>query len=631
MRRILLSLGLIISVSTFGQVIAPNDTFICQGGPLTLTANYLGGGGASNYNDSIIPYFWESATLSNSYNGPDDQHSGIVNIGFDFCFYGSTYSQLVVSTNNYITFDLTYANNFSNWVTSAVPNANEPLAAIMGPWLDINPATGGTVTYGTLGTAPFRKFVASFNNVPMFSCTSLLYKGQIVIYETTNIIETHIENLPLCASWNSGNSVHGLQNETGSQAYTVTGRNNTPYSLINEGRRFYGAGNTSVIWYDENLMVLDTGISVNVNPTQSATYYVGLDCGGIQDTVNVIIGSIGAAFTIQDESCFSSNDGLATVSLPNNNGLWDLTWTNIFGAVLQTDSNTSGNVSLGGLDAGAYFVEMYDQVNDCSVVDTLYINQPPPIVLNEQVTNAYCDNENGSILLALSGGYGDLTFSWLDGTSELNRVDLMPGDYTIVVSDSIGCDTTVTFSIINEFPATADFTVNPNTGLAPLEISTNNLSSGATSYVWNFGNGDSSVEESPDYVYTENGLYELTLVALDSVSGCSDTMTVLIDVSSDPRVAMPNVFTPGGAYPYYNAITANDSTSNIAEFTGVIYNRWGKKVYEWTDWSANSSGWDGSVGGAKASEGVYYYTVKAVGNNEKVIEKSGHLTLFRND
>ena len=631
MRRILLSFLVLLGYLSSAQVIAPNDTFVCQGGPLTLTANYLGGGGASSYSDSLIPYFWEPALLSSSYNGPDDQHSGVTSIGFDFCFYGNTYTQLVVSTNNYLTFDLSNAGGFSPWATEAIPSPIEPLAAIMGPWVDINPATGGSVTYGTLGTAPFRKFVASFNNVPMFSCTNLLYKGQIVIYETTNIIETHIENLPLCSSWNSGNSVHGLHNETGTQAYTVAGRNNTPYTVVNEGRRFYGSGNTAVIWYDQNLMVLDTGVTIQVIPTQSTTYYVGLDCGGIQDTVNVIIGSIGASFSVQDESCFSNNDGIATVSLPNNNGLWDLTWTNIFGNVLQTDNNTSGNVSLSGLDAGAYFVEMYDQVNDCAVIDTVYINQPPPIVLNEQVTNAYCDQENGSILLALAGGFGDLSYSWQDGFADLNRSNLLPGDYTIVVSDSIGCDTTVTFTIENEFPVTADFTVNPTVGLAPLVVSINNLSSGATEYQWSFGNGDVSTEESPSYTYTENGLYELTLVALDSVSGCSDSLTILIDVTSDPRVSMPNVFTPGGTYPYYNAITVNDSTSNIVDFTGIIYNRWGKKVFEWTDWSTPSNGWDGTIGGSNASEGVYYYTVRAVGSNDVVVEKSGHLTLFRND
>lgn len=631
MKKPLLLLLIAVSSVVHAQIIAPPDTFLCQGGPLTLTATYLGGGGSTSYADSIIPYFWESAPLSGIYNGPDDQHSGTVNIGFDFCFYGQTYNQVVVSTNNYITFDLSNAAGFSPWQTQALPNPNEPLAAIMGPWVDINPATGGNITYGTVGTAPNRKFVASFNNVPMFSCSSLIYKGQIVIYETSNLIETHIESLPLCSGWNGGNSVHGLHDETGTQAYIVTGRNNTPYTLQNEGRRFYGSGTADVIWYDENLNALDTGLTTTLHPTASTTYYLGLDCGGIQDSLRVQIGSVGASFDTQDESCYAADDGVATVNLPNNGGQWDVTWLDIFGNTLQVDNNITTDATLGGLEAGAYFVEMYDQVNDCSVIDTVYINQPPPIVLNEQVQNAFCDQNNGFIDLTLAGGFGPLSFSWDDGTGTLDRDNLVPGSYTINVQDSIGCDTTVTFDIVNEFPVAADLTASPMTGLAPLPVNFTDLSTGADGYTIDFGNGVTGSNPDTAYTYNENGLYTVVLVGYDSLSGCTDTATLVIDVTSDPRVMMPNVFTPQGNYPYYNAITANDSTANIDEFIGVIYTRWGNAVYEWSNWEDQSAGWDGTANGAKASEGVYYYTVKAVGSNGKTIEQSGNLMLIRND
>jgi len=629
-KRLILSL-VVLTTALQAQVIAPADTFLCQGGPLPLTATYLGGGGSTSYADSIIPFFWETAQLSGVYNGPDDQHSGVVNIGFDFCFYGKTYSKIVVSTNNYITFDSTNGGGFSPWPTQAIPNPNEPLAAIMGPWVDINPATGGNITYGTVGTAPNRKFVASYNNIPMYSCSQIIYRGQIVIYETSNLIETHIENLPLCSSWNGGNSVHGLHNETGTQAYTVAGRNYTPYTVQFEGRRFYGTGAANVVWYDENLNALDTGLTVTVNPTSSTTYFLGLVCGGIQDSVRVQIGVVGASFNTQDESCYSADDGIATVNLPNNGGQWDVTWLDVFGNTLQVDNNITTAATLNGLEAGAYYVEMYDQVNDCAVIDTVYINQPPPIVLNEQVQNAFCDQNNGIIDLALAGGYGPLTFSWDDGTVSLDRDNLTPGDYTVYVQDSIGCDTTATFTILNEFPVDADFTATPMSGLAPLTVNFNDLTTGADGYTVDFGNGDTGFDPDTTYTFEESGLFTIVLVGYDLLSGCTDTATLVIDVTSDPRVLMPNVFSPGGNFPYYNAVTSNDSTANIDQFTGVIYTRWGNAVYEWTNWEDQTAGWDGTVNGSKASEGVYYYAVKAVGSNGKAIEQSGHLTLIRND
>jgi len=78
---------------------------------------------------------------------------------------------------------------------------------------------------------------------------------------------------------------------------------------------------------------------------------------------------------------------------------------------------------------------------------------------------------------------------------------------------------------------------------------------------------------------------------------------------------------------YFNAITANDSTSNLVQFEGAIYNRWGTLLYEWTDWEIMESGWDGDG----HSEGTYYYVVRGVGREGDVVEKSGFFMLVRYD
>ena len=61
---------------------------------------------------------------------------------------------LLISTNNYITFDLTDANAYSPWNTYAIPSAAPPgevINAIMGPWMDLNPNNG--VVFITMYTA----------------------------------------------------------------------------------------------------------------------------------------------------------------------------------------------------------------------------------------------------------------------------------------------------------------------------------------------------------------------------------------------------------------------------------------------------------------------------------------------
>ncbi|MDP6909555.1 MAG: hypothetical protein QF371_08615, partial [Flavobacteriales bacterium] len=82
----------------------------CNGTPITLTAVLAGAGSGS-------------ATPA-TYTLTDDSHTGVVDMGFAFTFYGNSYTQCVISSNSYITFDLTQANAYSPWgINAAAPNA----------------------------------------------------------------------------------------------------------------------------------------------------------------------------------------------------------------------------------------------------------------------------------------------------------------------------------------------------------------------------------------------------------------------------------------------------------------------------------------------------------------------------
>jgi hypothetical protein len=89
----------------------------------------------------------------------------------------------------------------------------------LGPWQDAHPGLGGTMRYGTLGTAPNRRFVVSFENIPMFSCgtssPAIYFTGQIKLYETTQEIAIHIGNKGVCPGWINGQAVLGLHSYDG--------------------------------------------------------------------------------------------------------------------------------------------------------------------------------------------------------------------------------------------------------------------------------------------------------------------------------------------------------------------------------------------------------------------------------
>ena len=236
--RLLLSILLLASSAGFAQ--APTidigaDTVTCPPDCIDLTAVFEGGGNTTDYEVETIPYDPDpyagtTRTLS------DDNITGAIAIGFDFCFYGETYSNFYICSNGWIGF----AGGPTTYTPAAIPSVagTVPKTAIMGPWHDLNPSVGGTIQYQVLGTEPYRRLVVSYEAMPFFSCTGTLNTQQIIIYETTNVIENHIETKLTCPGWVGGRAVQGVHNQDGTEAVTNPGRNNTVWAVSNEAIRY---------------------------------------------------------------------------------------------------------------------------------------------------------------------------------------------------------------------------------------------------------------------------------------------------------------------------------------------------------------------------------------------------------
>src|ERR1017187_607004 len=124
-----------------------------------------------------------------------DTYSPIIPIGFTFRFYDIEYTSLIISNNGYLCFNTALADSSSPWYISiAIPSPNNPLNAIFGPWQDIYNPFGGTIHYQTIGNAPNREFIVSFDSIPMLECQTLYFSGEIILYETSNNIDIQILN-----------------------------------------------------------------------------------------------------------------------------------------------------------------------------------------------------------------------------------------------------------------------------------------------------------------------------------------------------------------------------------------------------------------------------------------------------
>lgn len=284
------------SIDAGEDVAMPECTTPCT--PITLEAEFFEAGATTSYEVCSIdfnpPYAFNTGTPI--FVNQDDIYSGVVNLPFNFCFYGNTYSQLVVGANGVISFNAAYANQFCPWAFNQnVPNANLPLNAIFGAYHDMDPSICGSVRYGVLGVAPCRVFVVNFDQVCHFSCTNLRTTQQIVLYETTNAIEVYIDSKPTCPGWNSGNAVIGIQNANGTQGITPDSRQTGSWSANNEAWRFTpnGPSIVEVNWYAQGPVLLGTGSTMEVCPTETSESFVAeavySRCDGTQITVADIV------------------------------------------------------------------------------------------------------------------------------------------------------------------------------------------------------------------------------------------------------------------------------------------------------------------------------------------------------
>ena len=161
------------------------------------------------------------------------------------------------------------------------------------------------------------------------------------------------------------------------------------------------------------------------------------------------------------------------------------------------------------------------------------------------------------------------------------------------------------------------------------EMSFLNSSSGATSYLWDFGDFTSSTEYEPTHLFQNTtGGYLVSLISISDL-GCTDTVTVAIPYQEGIVYYIPNTFTPDG--DNYNQLFEPIFFSGYDpnSFNMKIFNRWGEIVFETQD---SKVGWDGTYGidGNRAQEGVYSYhiTYKLPNTDERKVV-TGHVNLMR--
>ena len=150
-------------------------------------------------------------------------------------------------------------------------------------------------------------------------------------------------------------------------------------------------------------------------------------------------------------------------------------------------------------------------------------------------------------------------------------------------------------------------------------------------YEWRFSRNDESQpyvtrhEENTVFVFDESGRFTVSLFVHSSKDeGAEPVATITVSIA-DSFLEMPNAFSPNGD-GINDIYKAKANHKSIVEFHAYIFNRWGKKIFEWTD---INSGWDGTFHGKQVNDGTYYVMVKARGADAIVYNIKRDVNILR--
>lgn len=585
---------------------------------------------------SFQPYAWTTPAgneLTTLY--ADDEFGPLINLPFPFCFYGANYNSVVVGSNSIITFDATTANQANAYpITQPIPYAGGtpnvttpayyPPASIMGGYSDIDPRNSQSpldkkIEWRIEGSAPCRRFIASYWHVGTFgagtwtatgtNCNSLNPNNiQIVIYESTGLIDVFIGNKICIPSTNGGNSILGVQNWARNAARWASGKNAVQWTSVNEGYRFTPSGSTSRFVSSQLYDITGTTLIATADsstttaglldlsflnicaPAGSTQYIVRTTFASCENPSNLLVSNdtitlnrtnaLGATNTVTHTSCGTPN-GTITVNIPAGIGISPFSYSLDGGTPVVTPAliYTFTNVA-----AGNHTVTVTDASSGCSSNLNVTVNLISNITANTATTATACTGVNtGTITVTPTNGSAPYTYQLdgglpLSGGNPYTFTGLAAGTHTIVVRDASGCvSNTLSVTVATGAGVTAS-SIATSTSCSGVNDATITVtaSTGTAPFMYQLGAGP--FQASNVFTGLAPGTYTITV--RDNV-GCTRTLTRTVFAGTGLTATVAQAATScngandgtvtvtptNGTSPYQFSIDGGASVSAPASYT----------------------------------------------------------------
>jgi gliding motility-associated-like protein len=571
-----------VTINSLPTITASNDTTICTGDAVNLTAN----GG--------LTYFWDNGL------GAGQSHSP---------------TPLLNTTYNVIGTDVNGCENTDQVV----------------------------VTVGVCGLPPISSFSSSDSTICVGDCIDFTDLSQNLPTgwtwyffgaTTTNSIAQNPTNI----CYNTAGSFDVAlvtTNTNGSDSLFIANFitvNALPVITTSTDTAICSGDNVNLTANGANTYTWDNGLGAGQSQTAApivfTTYTVtGTDLNGCVNTaqVDISINSLPLIFTSPDTTVCSADTLKLTAG-----GALTYVWDNGIGAganhnVFPTVNTTYTVV---GTDANG--------CSNSSLVNVIINGLPTVIASNDTII---CNGASATISAS-----GTVIYNWDNGLGLGPVKTVSPitnTTYIVTGIDANGCRDTdqVTVSVISCTPPTADLTASDTSICINDCVDFTDLTSNSpTNWTWYFFGSSTanSINQNPTNVcYTAVGSFDVALVVNNAfgsdsiffdnyitVDSCIVSPTPIDTVVPEPIVVVPNVFTP-------NNDGQNDlfkvGGTGIKELTIVVYNRWGQVVFETNQINA---GWDGRTNsGIEVPEGTYFYVIEVTTTTKETY--TGYVTLIR--
>jgi gliding motility-associated-like protein len=320
-------------------------------------------------------------------------------------------------------------------------------------------------------------------------------------------------------------------------------------------------------------------------------------------------------------------------------------WTWIFG-----DGNTAtGEETSNYFESDGYYTTTLTvaSIEGCenSITKSIRVYEIPTAVLTSEDTQGCDPSEIQFTDLSYSNSTNIENWFWSFGSGNIsnqqnpNTTFSLDGqssdlfDIELTVTNTYGCSATTFVQDYIEIFSTpiAAFTYNPiNPSVSEPEVEFDNNSENADEYLWNFGNGNTSTQTNPFYMYSENepNVYVVELIAYNNGYMCSDTAYATIQVDDVIIFYVPNAFTPDGND--YNNVWQPQFISGYDpyDYHCMVFNRWGEVVWESFDASAS---WNGQYSGSQiVQDGTYVWKINFKESmSAKHHQHVGHVTILQ--